>query len=88
MARRSLCSAMFVFWILQGALQDAMAARHVQQEASSDIQASRSRQPGSDHSDVLYVCAAGRAIRAASVPGHALLLKNHAIVLKDFQVKA
>ena len=64
------------------------AARHVQQEASSDMQASRSRQPGSDHSDVLYVCAAGRAIRAASVPGHALLLKNHAIVLKDFQVKA
>ena len=24
MARRSLCSAIFVFWILQGALQDAI----------------------------------------------------------------
>ncbi|DBB17388.1 hypothetical protein WJX82_010714 [Trebouxia sp. C0006] len=49
------------------------------------IHASRSRQPGSDHHDVLYVSAAGRSITAASVPGHALLLKNHAIVLKDFQ---
>ncbi len=41
---RSLCSAIFAIWILQGALQDAMELLGMfQQEASSDIHASRSR---------------------------------------------